>query len=321
MKVRSKTVMTKLAKFLLGAAAALFFAAAAQAQQTPPDFSKVEIKTTQLAENFYTLEGLGGTISVLTGPEGVLLVDSQFAPLTDKLVEAIRKISDKPIRFLVNTHVHGDHVGGNENFAKLGAVIFSRDQLRNRLEHPAPAPDGTPRQPAAAQALPVVTYDNQVTIHLNGEHVRLLPIRAAHTDGDTLVYFPQHDILAVGDYFRSTGYPVVDLNNGGTLNGILDGLGATIGRAGPNTKVVPGHGPVTDRNALIAQRDLILAVRDKVAALVAQNKTLEEVVAAKPTAEFDAKTPQSAQTAERFIKWLYSEVKAAQSIKTGQLAR
>jgi glyoxylase-like metal-dependent hydrolase (beta-lactamase superfamily II) len=128
----------------------------AHAQQ-PPDFSKVDIKSTQLADDIYTLEGMGGTISVLTGPDGVLLVDSQFAPLTDKLVAAIRKLSTKPIRYLIDTHVHPDHTGGNENFAKLGAVIFSRDQLRSRLEHPNPAPDGTPGKTAPPLALPVVT--------------------------------------------------------------------------------------------------------------------------------------------------------------------
>jgi cyclase len=295
---------------LLAGAAAVVAAAVAYAQQPPPDFSKVEIKTTRIADNFYTLEGLGGTISVLTGPDGVLLVDSQYAALTDKLAAAIKKLSNKPIRFVINTHVHPDHTGGNENFAKLGALVFSRDQLRARLEHPNPAADGTPGKPAPVAALPVVTYDGPVSIHLDGEDVRLLPIRSAHTDGDTLVSFTEHDILAVGDYYRGIGYPFVDLKSGGTLQGILDGLGATIGRCGPKTKVIPGHGPVTDRNALVAQRDLILAVRDKVAALVAQNKTLEEVIAAKPTADFDAQVPQGPQTAERFIGWLYAEVKA-----------
>lgn len=303
--------MHKIARASLVLVASVFALAAAAQQR--PDFSKVEIKTTQLAPNFHVLEGQGGAISVLSGPEGVLLVDSQFAPLTDKIVEAIKKISDKPIRFLVNTHVHGDHVGGNENLAKAGALIFARDQLRARLQNPNPAADGTPGKPAVAEALPVVTYDNQVTIHIDGEHVRLIPIRSAHTDGDTLVFFPEHDILAVGDYFRSTGYPVVDLNNGGTLAGIIDGLGATIGRAGPNTKVVPGHGPIVGRDALIAQRDLIIAVRDKVAALVDQGKTLEETIAAKPTAEFDAKVPNAEQSSERFVKWLYAEVKTAKT--------
>jgi len=281
-----------------------------------PDFSKVEIKTTRLADDFYILEGVGGnrqpgTTSMLTGPDGVLLVDSQFAPLTERLVAVIRKISNQPIRFLINTHVHADHTGGNENFAKLGVLIFSRDQLRARLEHPAAGPDGSPAKSAPAGGLPVVTYDEPVTIHVNGEDVHLIPIRNAHTDGDTLVSFPSHDILAVGDYFRSTGYPYVDLNDGGSLKGLLAALDATIERAGPKTRIIPGHGPVVGRDALIKQRDMAVAVRDRVSALVSQGKSFEEVIAAKPTAAFDAQVPQSAETAERFIWSIYTEVKAA----------
>ena len=291
-------------------ACALGPCAAPSFAQAPVDFSKVEIRTTQLAPDFWTLEGQGGTISVLAGADGVLLVDSQFAPLTDKLVAAIRRVSDKPIRFLVDTHVHPDHVGGNENFAKLGATIFARDQLRYRLEHPAPRADGSPGQPASALALPVVTYNASLSIHVDGEDVRLLPVVAAHTDGDTIVSFPGHDIIAVGDILRSVGYPYVDLASGGSLAGILEGLSEIADRAGPATKIIPGHGPIVDRNAVLAQRDLILAVRAKVQKLVVQGRSLDEVVAARPTAEFDARVPQSAQTAERFVKWVYAEVVA-----------
>lgn len=320
----ASVTMSSSARVLL-AIVLLAVAASVQAEQSAPilerapipDFSKVEIKTTRLADDFYILEApggtrQGGTISVLTGPDGVLLVDAQFAPLTERLVAAIRNISDKPIRFLINTHVHGDHTGGNENFAKLGVLIFSRDQLRARLQHPAPGPDGAPARAAPSGAWPVVTYDGPVTIHVNGEDVQLIPVRNAHTDGDTLISFPGHDILVVGDYFRSTGYPFVDLTNGGTLTGLLAGLGDTIERAGPKTKMIPGHGPIVGRAALIAQRDMVLAVRDRVATLVSQGKSLEEVIAAKPTASFDAQVPQSKQTAERFIQWLYAEVKVAQ---------
>ena len=279
--------------------------------QAAPDFSKVEIKTTQLAPDFWTLEGQGGTISVLAGADGILLVDSQFAPLTDKLVAAIRKVSDKPIRFLVDTHVHPDHVGGNANFAKLGATIFARDQLRYRLEHPNPAADGTPGKPAPEQALPVVTYNASLSIHIDGEDVRLLPVVAAHTDGDTVVSFPGHDILAVGDIFRSYGYPYVDLASGGTLAGILEGLSEILDRAGPATKIIPGHGPIVDRTAVLAQRDLILAVRGKVQKLVEQGKTLDEVVAAHPTVDIDARIPGATPAlADRFVTWVYKEVVA-----------
>ena len=292
------------------AAVALALACTASFAQTPPDFSQVEIRTTQLAPDFWTLEGQGGTISVLAGPEGILLVDSQFAPLTDKLVAAIRRVSNQPIRFLVDTHVHPDHTGGNENFARLGATIFARDQLRYRLEHPATAADGTAGKAAPPLALPVVTYNASLSIHIDGEDVRLLPVVAAHTDGDTIISFPDHDILAVGDIFRSVGYPYVDLANGGSLAGILEGLSEIVDRAGPATKIIPGHGPIVDRNALLAQRDLILAVRGKVQRLVDQGKSLDEIVASRPTADYDARVPQGAQTADRFVKWVYAEVVA-----------
>ena len=278
--------------------------------QAAPDLSQVQIRTTRLAPDFWTLEGQGGTISMLAGPDGILLVDSQFAPLTDKLVAAIRRLSDQPIRFLVDTHVHPDHVGGNANFAKLGATIFARDQLRWRMEHPNPAADGTPGKPAPAQALPVVTYNASLSIHVDGEDVRLLPVVAAHTDGDTVISFPGHDIIAAGDIFRSVSYPYVDLASGGTLAGILEGLSEIADRSGPATKIIPGHGPIVDRNAVLAQRDLILAVRAKVQKLIEQGRTIDEAVAAHPTAEFDARVPQSAQTADRFVRWVYAEVQA-----------
>jgi glyoxylase-like metal-dependent hydrolase (beta-lactamase superfamily II) len=293
----------------LALAATLTLSLAAHAQQGP-DFSKVEIKSNRLAPDFHTLDGQGGTISVLSGPEGVLVVDSQFAPLTEKIVAAIRGISDKPIRFLVNTHVHGDHTGGNENFGKQGTLIFAREIVRQRLQSPNPGANGNTPRPAAAAALPVVTFEQPVTIHLNGEAVELLPVRPAHTDGDLLVRFPRHDILAVGDYYRSEGWPVVDLNNGGKLQGTLDALDTTLKLAGPYTRIVPGHGPVTDRAAVAKQRELLIAVRDKVVPLVAAGKTVDEVVAAKPTATWDAQVPNGAQSAERFVRWLYAELKA-----------
>jgi len=286
--------------FLAGAA--LLMAAAVMAQNQT-DYSKIEIKTTKLNDKFYTLEGQGGMIGALVGPDGVFLVDTQFAPLTEKIVAAVKKISPSPIKFIVDTHVHGDHTGGNENFAKLGAVLFSRDQLRARLARPA----GN-AAPAPAAALPVVTYDGPVTLHMNGEEVQLIPIRSAHTDGDTLVRFPGLDVMMTGDYYRSLGYPNIDRANGGSLNGMLEGLGTTIGLAGPNTKIIPGHGATVDRSAVIAHRDIMLAVRDRVSQMIKQGKTAQEIIAAKPTADFDSKVESAATTSERFINQLYAEL-------------
>ena len=281
-----------------------------RAQQ--PDFSQVQIKTTKVASNFYTLEGQGGTIGVLTGPDGVLMVDAQFAPLSDKIVAAIKQISDVRIRFLVHTHVHGDHTGGNENIGKLGAVIIARENLRTRLAKPAPQANGQPGVPAPPIALPVLTYDGALTIHMDGEDVQLIAVPVAHTDGDTMVYFPNANVLMTGDFYRSTGYPNIDRANGGTMNGMLAGFDLILKTGRPDTKIIPGHGATVDKAAVTAHKAMMVAVRDKVAALTRQNKTQEEVIAAKPTSEFDAKvTGATPMTADRFVGQLYQELKSA----------
>lgn len=272
----------------------------AQGQQ---DFSKVEIKTQKITNDFYTLEGQGGTIGVLTGADGVFQVDGQFAPLSEKIAAAIKQVSGgHTARFLVNTHVHGDHTGGNANFAKMGATILARTELRDRLAQ-------TPNTPP--EALPMETYDNQVTLHMDGETIELIPIRRAHTDGDTLVHFVNNDILMTGDYYRSLGYPNIDRNNGGSLDGMLRGLAITASLAGPNTKIIPGHGTTVDRNAVIAHRDMMLVLRDRVAKMIQEGKSQEEVIAAKVTSDYDSKVPGGAgMTADRFIGQLYAELKA-----------
>ena len=299
-------------RFAALAVAGLVTVAGSASAQGQIDFSKVEIKTTKVTNNFYTLEGAGGMIGVLAGPDGVFMVDGQYAPLTQKIVAAIKQISNQPIRFMVNTHVHPDHTGGNENFGKMGVVIFAREELRNRLAAPIPASGANPgRAPMPAAALPIVTYRGRVTFHMNGEDVELIPVPFAHTDGDTLVKFKNADVLMTGDYYRSVGYPNIDRANGGSLNGMLDGLGFTIGQAGPNTKVIPGHGPTVDRMALIAHRDMILAIRDRVARLAQEGKSADETLAAHPTSDYDSKIPQAQETSQRFVGQLYAEVKPA----------
>src|SRR5207244_6777188 len=161
----------------------------------------------------------------LTRPDAIVRVPTPCAPLTAKLAAATNQVSNQPVRFIVNTHVHPDHTGGNENFAKMGAVLISRNQLRDRLMHPVPAANGTPGTPAPAAALPLITYEGQLTFHMNGEEIRMIAIPRAHTDGDTLVYFPQSDVIMCGDYYRSIQYPNLDRANGGSLNGMGDGPG------------------------------------------------------------------------------------------------
>jgi cyclase len=279
--------------------------------QGAPDFSKVEIKATKITDKFYTLEGQGGTIGVLIGPDGVFMVDTQFAPLSDKIAAAVKQITPQPIKFIVNTHVHGDHTGGDENFGKMGATIISREELRFRLAHPNPQANGQPGVATAAVGLPRQTYREKLTLHMNGEEVQLIAIPRAHTDGDTMVYFPGLDVIMTGDFYRAIQYPNVDRNNGGSLQGLIDGLGTVIGHAGPNTKIIPGHGPTVDRNAVIAHRDVATAVRDRVSALVAQGKSEDEVVAAKVNADLDARIQQPGTTGERFVRQAYADLKAA----------
>ena len=294
---------------IVGVCAAILVASLVYAQGGQ-DFSKVEIKANKLADKFYTLDGQGGTIGVLLGPDGVFMVDTQFAPLSDKIAAAIKQLTPQPIKFVVNTHVHGDHSGGDENFGKMGATIIAREELRFRLAHPAPQANGQPGVPASAVGLPKQTYRERLTLHMNGEEVQLIAVPRAHTDGDTMVYFPGLDIIMTGDFYRSIQYPNVDRNNGGSLQGLIDGLGMVIGRAGPSTKIIPGHGPTVDRSAVVAHRDLVLAVRDRVAPLVAQGKSEDEVVAAKVTADLDSKVQQAGTTGERFVRQVYAELKA-----------
>jgi cyclase len=280
---------------------------AAQQQQ---DFSKVEIVTTMVAPNFYALDGQGGRIGVLVGPDGVFMVDSQFAPLSEKIAAAIKKVSSAPIKFLVDTHVHGDHTGGNENFAKMGATIIARPMLRERLAKPSPpAAGGAAPAPAPAAALPVITPDSRTTIYMNGQVIELIPLPFAHTDGDTAVRFPGLDVLMTGDVFRSIGYPNIDRANGGTMKGMYEAYDTLIAAAGPNTKVLPGHGDITNRAAIVAHKEMAVAVRDRVAKMISQGQTQEQIVAAKPTKDFDEKTGNAAASADRFVGQVYAELR------------
>lgn len=294
--------------FLLAAYAA---AAVIAFGQGAPDFSKVQIKTNKISDNFYTLDGQGGTIGVLTGPDGVLMVDAQFAPLSDKIAAAIKQLSGgQPIKYLINTHVHGDHTGGNENFAKMGATIIARPELRNRLAHPNPGANGQPGTPAPAGALPVINYNGNLTIQMDGEEVRVFAIPRAHTDGDTMVQFVNNNVIMTGDWYRSIQFPNIDRANGGSLRGLEDAMARVIAMCDANTKVIPGHGATVDRAALMEHRDIIMGVHRKVAALVKQGKSQEEVVAAKPAAEFASRIKDAGMTEDRFVGQVYAELKA-----------
>jgi len=271
---------------------------AAYAQGT--DFSAVQITVHDVAGGFYYLEGSGGNVGVLVGDDGVLMVDDQFAPLTEKLVAAIRTVSSEPIRFVINTHIHGDHNGGNENLAAMGVPIVAHDNVRVRMA----ASD--PPRPAAGR--PVLTYADAVTFHLNGQDIRVIKMPPAHTDGDSIVHFTGSDVIHAGDVFRTTGYPGVDAANGGTVAGTIAALDAIIALAGPSTRIVPGHGVVSSRDDVIEFRGMVAEVRDRISALIRQGMTLEQVVAANATADLDERWGSF----ERFLPGFYEALAAEQ---------
>ena len=262
-----------LAAFVLAAIGAF----AQGAPQT--DYAHMTMKVDKLADNFYTVTGMngsgrtGGAIGILTGPDGILMVDATFGPLTGKVVAAVKTVSNEPIKFLVNTHPHGDHTGGNPNLAKMGVTILGRREMRVDLM----------AQKGFDQAgLPTVIFTSPLTLHMDGEEAVVIPVPPAHTDADSMVYFRKADILMIGDFFRA-GYP----NIGGTVNGMIQALGMAIGVCGPNTKIVPGHGPVMNRADLIAHKDMLTTVRDRVSEMIKQGKSEDDVVASHPTASYD----------------------------------
>jgi glyoxylase-like metal-dependent hydrolase (beta-lactamase superfamily II) len=249
-----------------------------------PPFETVEIEVEHVAGSFYSLRGEGGNIGVSIGEDGIIMVDDQFAPLSEKVLAAIRSLSDEPIRFLINTHVHDDHVGGNANFSREGATIVAQENVRIRMMQGI---RGNP--PSPQQAWPVVTFNDQIKLHLNGEDVWIIPSPPAHTDGDSFVFFRGSDVLHMGDVFRTTGYPNIDVGNGGTLEGTIAGLELGLALAGPDTKIVPGHGVVSSRTEVQELLDLTLEVRDRIAPLVDRGMSFEEIVAARPTADLDTR--------------------------------
>ena len=308
--------------------ALLLIPSAAAAQAAGTDFSKIEILTEKISPNLYLLSGsaggdpnhqdaAGGRIGVLAGRDGILMVDSQYAQLGGKVLAAVRKISPAPIRILVNTHIHIDHTGGNANIAKQGAVIYAREELRDEMLHPPAAANGATAPARDPAGLPVITYGMgpPVILHMDGETIDLIPVRAAHTGGDTIVRFENANVIMIGDFYRNYGYPFIDIANGGSLKGMLEAIDQTLRLARPDTKLVPGHGTIISRDALVPYRDMILAVQDRVRQLIAMGKSLDDVLAAKVTADYDSKVEGgllpagSGTSADRFVTEVYQELK------------
>jgi len=292
---------------LVVVAAAGIYVAASYAQM---NFDAVEIKATKVSGNIWMLEGAGGNIGVSAGDDGVLLIDDQFAPLTPKILAAVKKISDKPVKYLVNTHWHWDHTGGNENLGKQGVLIVAHDNVRTRLL----SDQVTLLGKAAAVpnvALPIITFDNSVTYHINGETMHVYKVPASHTDGDAFVRFRNANVVHTGDVFASGRYPFIDSTNGGSVAGIVKAMDELIPTLNDDTKVIPGHGPLAGKKEVIAYRNMMATVASRVEALVKQGKTLDEVKAAKPTAEFEAAygKPRSGDDFIPFVYYSYAPYK------------
>jgi cyclase len=290
-------------------ATAVLLAGSAVAQQAPPanpapvDFSKVEIKTTELGDNVYMLEGQGGNITVAVANDGIIMVDGQFAPLHDKIKAAIEAISKQPIKYLIDTHFHGDHTGGNASFAKDGVAIVSEINVKKRLAAGTTnGLTGVKTPPAPQDALPTKTYTGAFKIRLAGRVADLKHIANAHTDGDTYIWFKTANVLSTGDTFTNGRYPNIDFANGGNIKGMIAATDAYLKLSNPRTRIVPGHGPLADKAALMAYRAMLITARDRMAKLVKEGKSEDDVVAAKPFADLDAKWAPTELASTNFIR-------------------
>ena len=279
------------------AALAVFasFPASAQSPRGEPTVSEV-------ADGIYLLAWQGGNIGISIGDDGVVLVDDQYAPLAPRNLAALRELTDAPLRFVLNTHWHGDHTGGNEAMAGEGALIIAHDNVRKRLAEGLLLREVPP---ATGDALPVVTFDSAVTLHFNGETVHAFHVDPAHTDGDSVVHFRNADVIHTGDLFFNGIYPFIDGQSGGSVQGVIDAASRVLELCKPTTKVIPGHGPLADCDDLRAYRDMLSVVHERIAKAIAAGASKAEVVAQKPAAEYDAEWGDGFMQPDRWIESLY----------------
>lgn len=280
------------------------FACAASAQ----NFDRVEIRTTKLTDTIYMLQGAGGNIGLSVGPDAVFMIDDQYAPLSPKIEAAIKSITPKPVNFVVNTHWHGDHTGGNANIGKSGAYIIAHDNVRRRLDSDQFIDFMRSKvAPSPKEVLPVVTFSQDVTFHINGDEVNMFHVPVAHTDGDGIVHFRRANIIHMGDVYFNGFYPFIDYSSGGTPDGFIAAVERVLKLADDRladdrTRIIPGHGPLASRADLTAYRDMLVGTIGNIKKLVAEGKVLDEVVAAKPTAAFDEKWGKGFVPPARYIE-------------------
>ncbi len=250
------------------------------------DFSNVEIQTTDLGGNVYMLQGRGGNIGVSVGDDGVFVIDDQFAPLSEKIMSAIAELSDKPVSYVLNTHWHGDHTGGNENFGSSGAVIVAHENVRERMSTKQFMVAFGREVPAAPDAaLPVVTFTDSVSFHFNDNEIMVQHMPASHTDGDSIVFFSDSNVLHMGDTFFNGFFPFIDQSSGGTLEGLISTIETAVGMANEDTDIIPGHGPLANVGGLKDYLAMLIEVRDQMQPLLESGKSRQEVLEANPLAE------------------------------------
>lgn len=277
----------------------------ARAQQD--NFSKVEIKVTKVAGSIYLLQGAGGNIAVSVGDDGIVMVDDEFAPLAPKIQTALKGISDKPVRFILNTHYHGDHTGGNAPFADNGSTIIAQDNVRKRLAEGS-VTLGRTNPPAAKDALPIITFNDRATVWLNGEEIRAIHFPAGHTDGDSVIWFPNSNVVHMGDDFVTYGFPFVDVQNGGSVSGMIAGCQKVLATVPADAKFIPGHGNLSTADDVRAFIKLLQDTRAAVLAEVKKHKTLEQIKADKPLAQWDQKYGQGFIKTNDWIAALYDDI-------------
>jgi len=293
------------------AASTMLVAGIALAQQQP-DWNAIQIKTTDLGNKTYMLEGQGGNITVAVGSDGILMVDGQFAPLSEKIMAAIKTISPLPVKYMINTHFHGDHTGGNDNFQKAGVTVVAHDNIRLRLAAGTTnGLTGAKTAPRAAEALPKETYFGGLKeIEVGGRKAQLHHVANAHTDGDTWVFFADANVLATGDVMNNNKrYQNIDFANGGDIRGMIRASDAWIRASNDQTKIVVGHGPLANRNDVIEYREMLLTSRDRIERLVREGKTEDQVVALRPLKDLDAKWAANDQAAIGHTRNVYNSFK------------